>query len=254
MAEGIDTLVSMQTILDEIRERTDYTLMKGDDPEAHFIKDSWLKKQIRRDILKLWDFLYRTYGADFWSTQGTVTTVAGEREANLPADFWRLKRIAWQPSGSLEEVPLHRLNMESDPLRSQSCSWSYGSSVGYYLNIQPQGMANQYEIARSKIGFNPIPASAYTLNIYYVPTPQEQVAEGIGRFWNLYGHEEFVILSGCIKVRQKDDGDQSEFKASLAQEKHDIAELAPPFDVQNAETIRDVRSNDEYSAYSFLDR
>jgi hypothetical protein len=87
-----------------------------------------------------------------------------------------------------------------------------------------------------------------------VPTPQEQVAEGIGRFWNLYGHEEFVILSGCIKVCQKDERDPSAFMAALDRERLDIAELAPPFDVQNAETIRDVRSNDEYSAYSFLDR
>jgi hypothetical protein len=254
MAEGIDTLVSTQTILDEIRERTDYTLAKGADPEAHFIKDSWLKKQVRRDILKLWDFLYRTYGADFWSTASTITTEANEAEATMPADFWRLKRIAWQPSGSGEEVPLYRLNMESDPLRSQSSTWGYGASIGYYLNIQPQGMANEYGISRSKIGFNPIPAGAYTLNIYYVPTPQEQEAEGIGRFWNLYGHEEFVILSGCIKVKQKDEGDPSVFMAALAQEKLDIAELAPPFDVQNAETIRDVRSTEDYSAYSFLDR
>lgn len=252
MAEGIDALIKSDLLIADIRERTDYILGKGADPEAGFLKDSWIKREIRRAVLRLWDFLYHVYGADFWHTSTTLTTTAGTREVSLPADFWRLKRISYQPTGAVDDVPLSRINMETERLRSISIPWGYGLDIGYYLNIKPQGMANQYSLTDvSKIGFDPIPDAAYTLNLNYVPAPAEIDVDGVGRFWNLFGCEEFVILSVCIKIKQKDEGDPSVFMQALAQERQDIQDNAPPADVAQAETIRDVRGSRE-NVHDFL--
>lgn len=240
----LTTLWTNEQLRTEIRERTDY---RGDEGSASYLDNDWLDREIERAVIKLWDFLYHVFDEDFYHKTATLTTVADQREYTLPVDFWRLKRVSASLDGGQQDYPFKRLSLGSSVLHDNSYPWVQGSGIRYYLNMSPNGGGwVTGEVTDSVIGFDPKPSGVHTVNVRYVPSPVSFSAPNsdAGKMWQLFGYEDFVVLTVSIKVRSKAEDDNGDLKDELAELKAHIQNDVPPKDVAGPSYLADERSTE----------
>lgn len=114
------------------------------DPNSKIFSDTTLDSFINRayfQVQKEWQHRWRECSA--YTTQSTVAWTA---EYNLPTDFLKLSLV------SLEWSPLQEVSKQQIRLTNYTAS---------------QGKPNQYYLYGTKIGFNSIPNSTYSIIIDY---------------------------------------------------------------------------------------
>jgi hypothetical protein len=180
-------------LIDDVRKRADIESVTDRFPDAEILE------YINQSIAKLYtnlDLMDHTY----YRSSSSITTVAGTSSYALPDDFWHAKKVSTTING--KPYTLKRFNpLEEDVL--ERVAW------------QTQ-FPEFYELSGSNIILRPVPASGYTVSIYYSQAPVRLVA-GADTFDGIAGFEEWVVLNAAIKTRRKNRQDATDLQADAGE-------------------------------------
>jgi hypothetical protein len=117
------------------------------------ISDARLNEVINTNLRRLWDLLLDHRVTPYVVQQGgNPTTVAGQSDVDLAANFYRLRQVLVQNSGYW--YPLHEVNRTE--------AWRYQQG--------PQPCGLRYTFRSNTLRFFPTPDAEYPLQIEYYPT------------------------------------------------------------------------------------
>lgn len=218
------TNVLVSSVIEEIRFRLDHPTFTS----TTHITSTAVLNLVQYSARRLSGIIRRT-DSDYFTTQANLTTQAGINLVSLPANFTDLKQIAWLRSSS-DSVPLER------------------ASVDQYLDpsedVRAWSGAPLYRLQANALTLYPTPDQAYTLSIVYdtgifVSATGDTIACQPG--W-----EEWIVLDCCIRARQREEKDASDFIVMLGKVEADIVKQASTRDRFRTAEIRDLWDGGEW--------
>lgn len=203
-----------------------------------FVGDSELNNYINFAIADLHDILVECYGEDYFLNSTTGATVSGTQDYALPSDFYKLKGVDVQLSGS-DYSSISPFNFNERNKYEDFGSWTVS------------GLSNiRYRIMGSNIKFSPTPTSAVNYRLWYVPvatklTSDDDVLDDINQY------SDFVIISAAIKMMLKEESDASILLGERERLERKIKDAAKNRDAGQPESISDIYAeNSDYMWYT----
>lgn len=208
---------------------------RADMVENNFITDAELTSYINSSIAELYDLLVSCYGADYYTSSTTFTTVNGTADYALPADFYKLKGVDVQMADKYFTLQPFNWNERN---RNTNLSWGLLT-----------GPAMRYRIVADNLKLVPTPTSGYTVKLWYVPVATKLTSDS-DTFSDINQYYEYVITDAAIKMLQKEESDVTVLMAQKAALTQRIQAMANNRDAEKADSISDIYAeNDEYWFY-----
>lgn len=211
----------MSTTLAELRLRS---RQKADRENSSFVENDELDSMINSSIAELHDILVMANSADYAIGASSFTTVVGNSEYSLPANFYKLKGVDAMLHGD-EWSSLQPFNFNE---RNRNSSASWGQSLGI-----------RYRLLGGNIIFSPVPDSTTSIKLWYTPLAVKLVAPS-DTLADLNQFSEYVIVDVAIKYLQKEESDVSVLMQQKAELKRRIEIMSNNRDEGHGETISDV--------------
>lgn len=208
---------------------------RADMVNSDFISDSEWTSWINQAYYELYDILVQKYGDDYFvSTDSSLTTNGTSDRFSLAAvSIYKLLGVDLQISGTAgaangSYVPLRRFNFRE---RNVSGTAS-GQAALARTNLS-------YRLNGGYLWLNPLPASGYTLRLWYVPkltalSAESDTADGVS------GWLEYVIVDAAIRAMQKEESDVSVLMAQKAALVERIEAAAENRDAGSPSTVVDA--------------
>jgi hypothetical protein len=164
MSQSVDSLLSqLRTQLDELNTEN--------------VTDAHLLQALNRAQRAATNVVSRKYDSMFWEST-TTTTVAGQREYDIPADAHG-KRV------ELVEVLVGSVTYELRRIGNHKRS--------QYTSTSQSDVPTFYSLKKNKIEIYPLPSAGLTLTIHYTKRPEELVLSE-GRVTTVNSGSNFVIV------------------------------------------------------------
>lgn len=215
--------VSLSTLITRVRRRADI------ESAADRFSDAEITDNLNESITELYDVLLSAYGQDYYRAASPTTLIPTQSIYSLPSNFLSLISVDLYYGTPSNYVFSLRPFMESE---RNEYRWAAGLAIS---------TPAYYRLRAANIELIPIPTSAMTLQINYVPTPTLLVNPG-DTFDGINGWEEYAVLDAAIKCCIKDEA--TDVAASLEARKAVIAqrikERATERDAGQPERIQDV--------------
>jgi hypothetical protein len=158
-------------------------------------------------------------------TPATISLTSSTTLASVPVDFLKMKGIKIQDEYFL--VPLSNV-METESFRMGG---RRGKPTHYWL--AGNGDAS-FSDRPAKLMPCPLPDGNYTLDCYYVPNLTLDSAESDSAAWASmglgYGCDEYVVLTGAMKLKDKEESDCSVIMAERKMLWESIEKFLTPID------------------------
>lgn len=186
--------MATSTLVSDILTEVTFRLDMPASTSTTFLTSTGALNLAKFSTRRLSSIVRRAFGSDYFTTQSTLTTTPGQNYITLPANFTDLRQIAWLRSTN-DSVPLQRAAVDDFLApNEQAQSWS-GSPI--------------YRLQANTVIFFPCPSSAYNLSVYYdtgifITATSDTVY--LQPWW-----DEWWINDICVKVRQKEELDASDF-------------------------------------------
>jgi hypothetical protein len=213
------TSVLVSEVLEEARVRLDLPAFST----TTFVTSAAALNFVKFGARRLSAILRRAYGSEYFTTRTTLSTQANVDTVSLPSNFTDLRQLAWMRT-STESVPLEMASVDE---------WLASSE-----DVQPWNSAPKYRLIGQTITLYPCPNAIYTLSLYYdtgifVTATSDTISAQPG--W-----EEWLVLDFCIRVRQKEEKDASDFIVERESVEQEILAAAQARDRFQTHTVRDL--------------
>jgi len=216
------TLAQLQT---QCRERADMT-------DSTFVSDSELTSYINASIAELHDLMVQSYGADYFVSTSTFTTVANTDSYALPSDMYKLMGVDIQISGN-DYASLHKFNFNERNRYK-------GSTVRSILGAPDL----RYRVIGGNIVFSPAPDSAKVVKLWYTPVATKLVATS-DVYNDLNQYAEYVVVDVAMKMMQKEESDVQVLMAEKQLLIKRLTEASQNRDTGESESVSDIHAEDE---------
>lgn len=206
---------------------------RADQVNSNFVEDSELTNYINASIAELYDLMVAAYGSDYFLSSSNFNIVANTDTYNLPADFYKLMGVDINiDNNNWFSVRPFNFNERN---RNQDITWGL-------LN----GPSIRYRLLGSTIKFNPVPDSAYSARLWYIPKAAILTADS-DVFDDLNQWAEYVVVDAAIKMMQKEESDVSVLMKQKQELKRRIEIMAENRDAGQPESVSDIYAeNNEY--------
>jgi hypothetical protein len=183
--------VTLSGLISEVRTRGDYL-------SSITFTDAWITTEIQAAWAELYELIAETHEG-WWDTKTTLSTVANQDFVALPSDCWRVQGIDVLDSGVYR--PLRQIGLTDRNRYTQT-----------------PGLPYAFRLSARGAELFPIPNSVYTLRIQYTPVVTTMDNTGI----QLYGWEEYIIVSALLRLDQREERPLGERMAELERQKQRI--------------------------------
>lgn len=148
-------------------------------------------------IAELWDLIVEKW-ADYYTISTTFPFVAGTDSYQLPGGFYKLRKVElqWDSTPTWCRMETHDLAIAHEFVNVSNRRYSYRLQAGYLV-------------------FVPVPATAETIRIYYIPCAPVLVgsADAID---GINGYEELVIQLSLKRCKDREELDTSTIDREIA--------------------------------------
>lgn len=218
-------MVTLAQLKERARQRSDME-------NSNFVSDAELTSYINSSVAELHDLLIGAYGEDYFLSEDTFSTVAGTADYALPDDFYKLRGVDISLNGS-DYITAKKFNF-NERNRNTDVTWGTRSAPHF-----------RYRLMGSNIKFSPVPQSAASIKIWYVPTATALTVDA-DQYDDLNQYSEYVVVDAAIKMLQKEESDVTVLMNQKMALKRRLEEMANNRDIGQPESVRDIYSeNDE---------
>jgi hypothetical protein len=177
------------------------------------------------------------------SSPATVSLTSSTTLESVPVDFLKMKGIKIRDEYFL--TPISNV-METEGFRRNG---RRGKPTHYWLSGTHDASATS---APAKLMPLPLPDASYTLDCYYVPNLTLDSVESDSLLWGVlslaYGCDEYVVLKGAMKLKDKEESDCSVIMAELKDLWASIEKFLTPMDESMPKMV--VQHVPRYGSYS----
>ena len=219
------------TLVTRVRQRADME-------NNFFVSDLEVQTYINAGIAELHDILIQTYGQDYYIESKEFNTTAGVDTYSLIAGvaasdgFYKLRGVDCKVNGQ-DWFTLRPFNFNE---RNLYQNWGQWSVLGI-SNIR-------YRMVGSDFIFTPVPDTATSVRIWYIPTAQQfnstAPATSTTTFADINGYAEYVVIDAAIKCLQKEESDVQILLAQKQAMKRRIEESANNRDAGHPLSVTDI--------------
>lgn len=204
----------------------------ADQENSTFVADAELNGEITTAVAELHGKLLQAFGEDYFEKDYSFSTVVGQEEYDLPADFVRQTGLSMKLDGS-QWTPIHRYEK---------------SERDYLENFGQQAAGFRYRLRGRKLSILPKPSAIIACRMPYLPRAVPLALDG-DVLTGYEGWEEFVVLRGAIYCMDKEESDSSAKRADLMRmlsrieeekERRDANEPARVVDVEEFSDAEDL--------------
>lgn len=189
---------------------------------------------ISQSYKELWDILAQKFGDDYYvASPYTYTTTQNQQFYALPTDFKALlgAEIAMNPTDPNSWVTIKQFEFVQRNL------WNYPNQYTMY------GVTNmRYRLNGSNLYVVPVPQGGQTIRIWYVPRPNQLIAD-TDTVDAIAGWEEYIVADVCIKALTKTE--ELETAAMFLVQKKDllkrVEEAAENRNIGEPQKVSDAR-------------
>lgn len=199
---------------------------RGDMVNSRFISDSELNSYVNASVTELYDLLIASRGENYYVDSYPVSTVGGQKDYALPADFLKLMGVDWVISAN-ESCDMKEFQWAERNL--------YGNAIwfdGYFGN-------SRYQIRGNNITLYPVPTGVQQILIWYIPRAINLVSDS-DSFDGINGWEEYVIIDAAIKMRVKEESPVQELLLAKNEIKSRILQASSGRDSIAPARVQDV--------------
>jgi len=228
--------VTLSTLRTRAKQRADMV-------NSDFVTEAEWNSYINSSIKWLYDLLVKAYGNDYYCSDSTFVTVAGQQDYPFATmstpitDFYKLLGVSMMVNSS-EELPLKRFNFLSRDKHSGSYSISrHGRTLV------------RYRLKGSGIYLSPQPDSGISIKVYYIPHATT-LENDTDTFDGINGWEELVIIDSAMKALIKEESDVSAIMAERQTHLDRINEMAEDRDSGAPDTITDTSGYFDYDPWN----
>lgn len=172
----------------------------------------------------------RREGSDFFTTVSLLTTTPSVDTVALPTNCTDVRKVAWMRTAG-EGVPMERAGVDD---------WLAAGEQAQAWNGAPM-----YVVQGSSLRLFPCPTQAYSIALYH-DTGIFVTATG-DEFAVQPGWEEWIVLDVCIRYRQAEEKDASEFVAERGEVEAEVLTQARARDRYRTAEVRDLWDGGEWA-------
>jgi hypothetical protein len=220
----VGTSVLVSEVMDEARLRLSWPAFSS----STYWTTTEALNVVKFSARRLSALVRRAYGSDYFTTTTTVTTTSGNNVVALPTNFSDLRQIAWVRSAD-DVVPMEMATTDDiDATGETARAWD---------------SAPRYRMLGGSLYVYPKPNAVYTLSLYYdtgiyVTATSDSISCQPG--W-----DEWLVLDFCIRARQSEERDASDFLTMLAKVEKDIVDQAASRDRFRVHQVRDLWTGED---------
>lgn len=181
--------------------------------------DTVLNLWINRAIAKVYDLVWQS-GDDYYTSETTLLTVAGNDAIALPADFKKHLGLGRQDDNRFS--PLVRMPIQD---------WAKWEG--------DTGKPHHYRIQRGQLRLAPKPDAIYTLRMLYLPVAPQLVVDG-DTFDSIDYFDELVIAEVLLKCAGRDERQLNDIRITIDGLTKNIAKQAEALDAAEPIMMRIV--------------
>jgi len=198
---------------------------QSDEENSEFIADDDLVRIINLSAAELWDKLVSAYDEDYYQKTASISVVANKDAYALPADFFKLVGVDvnLNPSGT-EKYSLQKYNWND---RNR-----HHTSISSVVN----GGIFAYRLISNNIKLIPMPTSAKTIQLSYIPTSKKLTLD-IDFIDGINGWEEYIIYDCSIRIMTKSESDPGPLMVKLREINERIDSMKHNRDADSTETV-----------------
>lgn len=216
---------TLQSLIDDARARADMF----DDPN---VTDADLTLWINQGIAELWDMLAKA-DPDQLYLSTTITTISGEAEYVVPADFYQVRGVDVVVNGTYYPLP---------PLTFQERIGPSANMIGFFgepmmrYQVRRRGLSG----ASTRLFLDPPPRQVYSVVLHYVQSPPLLVAT-TDVFDGSAGWEDYPVIFAASVALERQERSSAAQRADLAKLQKRITSMAAMKDHGEEPRIADVR-------------
>lgn len=154
---------------------------------------SELTQMIQSSIEDFYDLLIEAWGNDYVFEEYSFSTTPNVKDYALPDDYYKFVGLDYVDSSGRVYPCKRFLFREREKYNNQSS----GNNQGYNL---------RYRLLGNNIRLLPMPTSAFTMLLYYIPVPTVPI-KNTDSFDFIQGWEDFVVWDCVIKCLSKEESD-----------------------------------------------
>lgn len=211
------------------------TRQRADMERNLLVSDSELNSYINNSIAELYDILVEAYGAEYYVTSCTFSTVVNQQAYPLPdgtlynnaPKFYELKGVDVMTDNQTW-LNVNKFNFNE---RNRFSDFTIWDIIGI-INVR-------YRLIGPNISFNPMPDRVAQIQLWYVPLPVQLVADS-DTLDDLNAYSEYVIVDSAIKMLQKEESDVSVLMSQKEALKKRITDKAQNRDSALSPTVSDI--------------
>lgn len=193
---------------------------------------------INASAAELYDLLVTNF-EDYYTSSSTISVVSGTDTYSLPASFYKLLGVDLVIDSNGNAVTLKRFSFSD---RNAFLFTPTMSVVGLaYLRYMLQGQ---------NIKFVPLPSSASTVKLWFIPTLTPLSADS-DTFDGINGWEDYIIVDSAIRFLTKEESDTSSLAAEKASIIKRINDSAPNRDAGSSGRVSDINKAQGWEDWAF---
>lgn len=200
---------------------------RADMENSEFVSDSELTNYINSSIAELHDIMVQAYGSDYYVSTDTFNTANGDESYDLPADLYKIMGVDISINGD-DFISIKRFNFNERNRFTDNTAWNLAGIPSI-----------RYRLLGNQIVFSPVPDSANSVKLWYVPVATKLVDDA-DELDDLNQFSEYVIVDAAIKMMQKEESDVSVLMAEKQMLTKRITEAANNRDAGEPESISDI--------------
>lgn len=194
-----------------------------------FISEIELTRLINLKARELYDLLVGARGSAYYATESTLSVVANTSRYNLPATFYELISVTLEWNDRDHELlfPVASTRLKS-AFEANWIRWSRYDRKAYQLRAQ-------------QIEFLPMPASAVTCRLQFVPAYTDLAADG-DTFDGINGWEKMLVVGVAIEMLAIDKRTNATLQAIYDEQLERIETLKNERDAEAPKEIIDEQA------------
>ena len=196
---------------------------------SDFLNEGSFTYAVNAELAALWDHLITSY-EDYAIKRLPMTLNATQEQYNLPADFYKLRKVFPVLSNG-RGAPLRKFDLEE-----------MGAETSSVLIVGTEVRQLRYRVMGNRLFFFPVPSNAADIELWYVPQYQPIANDkDLIDFRFPTGWEDYVVEGVAARALEKEESDSTHCRMAQQQilqrilasvQDRDVGEPAGMIDVE----------------------